>query len=127
MHFLFRLILFFYVWGIFTAQGQKAEETTEEVKIEETLPVTPNVTEVSAMNAEDGDGKININTADAALLETLPGIGPVLAQRIVDYRQTYGLFRTVDEIKDVSGIGDATFAEIDPLFCVCFRSPVQSV
>ena len=34
MHFLFRLILFFYVWGIFTAQGQKAEETTEEVKIE---------------------------------------------------------------------------------------------
>lgn len=62
--------------------------------------------------------KININTADPATLETLPGIGPVIAQRIVEYRQTYGLFRTIDEIKDVSGIGEATFAELEPWITV---------
>ena len=74
--------------------------------------------EMPAEDTSSSDEKIDINTADAALLETLPGIGPVLAQRIVDYRQTYGLFRTVDEIKDVSGIGDATFAEIESFIIV---------
>lgn len=74
--------------------------------------------ETPAEDTSSSDEKIDINTADAALLETLPGIGPVLAQRIVDYRQTYGLFRTVDEIKDVSGIGDATFAEIESFIIV---------
>ena len=62
--------------------------------------------------------KININTADAVMLESLPGIGPVLAERIVEYRQTYGPFRTIDQIKDVSGIGDATFAELEPWITV---------
>ena len=62
--------------------------------------------------------KININTADTAMLESLPGIGPVLAERIVEYRQTYGPFRTIDQIKDVSGIGDATFAELEPWITV---------
>lgn len=64
------------------------------------------------------EDKININTADAAQLETLPGIGPVLAQKIIEYRQTYGQFRIIDQIKDVSGIGDATFAEIEPYITV---------
>ena len=62
--------------------------------------------------------KVNINTADASALESLPGIGPVIAQRIVEYRQTYGLFRTIDQIKDVSGIGEATFAELEPWITV---------
>ena len=48
---------------------------------------------------------ININTATAAQLETLPGIGPVLAQRIIDYRTEYGPFQTVGDLTNVSGIG----------------------
>ena len=55
---------------------------------------------------------VNINTANSTELETLPGIGPVLAERIVAYRQEHGAFRTIDQIKDVDGIGEATFAEI---------------
>jgi len=56
--------------------------------------------------------KININTASATELEALPGIGPALAQRIVEYRQARGPFRRPEDIKQVKGIGDAIFAEI---------------
>lgn len=56
--------------------------------------------------------KVNINTADLEQLQALDGIGPALAQRIINYRQTYGLFRTVEEIQDVKGIGTGIFAKI---------------
>ena len=52
-----------------------------------------------------GAGLVNLNTADATALETLPGIGPALAQRITEYRQQHGSFKTVDQLDEVSGIG----------------------
>jgi competence protein ComEA len=61
------------------------------------------------------DGKININTADAAALESLPGIGPVIAQRIIDHRLANGPFTQIEEIMDVSGIGPATFEKVKDL------------
>ena len=61
---------------------------------------------------------ININTASEADLEELPGIGPVLAQRIVDYRTEQGPFPTVDALDDVSGIGPATMEDLRPLITV---------
>lgn len=51
-------------------------------------------------------GLVNINTATVEELDTLPGIGPVLAQRIVDYREKNGLFSSVEELILVSGIGE---------------------
>ncbi len=56
--------------------------------------------------------RININTASAGELEALSGIGPTLAQRVVEYRQANGPFRTPEDIKNVKGIGDGIFAEI---------------
>lgn len=56
-----------------------------------------------------------INTATEPELELLPGIGPSLASAIVEYRQTHGLFRSVDELLDVPGIGAAKLALIRPL------------
>ena len=55
---------------------------------------------------------ININTAAAEQLEMLKGVGPALAQRIIDYREQNGAFKNIDEIKNVRGIGDKKFATI---------------
>ena len=61
---------------------------------------------------EQSPQKIDINRADPWLLETLPGIGEVLAQRIVDYRGENGLFKRIEDLLKVSGIGPATFEKI---------------
>lgn len=57
-------------------------------------------------------GLININTASLSELDSLPGIGPAYAQRIIDYRENHGGFKSVEEIKNVSGIGTKTFEKI---------------
>ena len=60
-----------------------------------------------------GDGqKINLNVATATDLETLPGIGEVLAQRIIEHRESNGPFTSVDELLEVSGIGEARLEDI---------------
>ena len=59
--------------------------------------------------------KVNINTADVAALDLLPGIGPALAQRIVDYRQAQGPFLRIEDIMEVPGIGPGTFEKIREL------------
>lgn len=63
--------------------------------------------------------KVNINTASVSELdEALPGIGPALAQRIVDYREQHGGFKSPDEITEVSGIGDKRYEQIKDLITV---------
>lgn len=57
-------------------------------------------------------GLVSLNGASASDLETLPGIGPTLAQRIIDWRDTNGQFSSIEELMEVSGIGPATFAEL---------------
>ncbi|AQS59925.1 ComEA family DNA-binding protein [Desulforamulus ferrireducens] len=63
-------------------------------------------------------GKVNINTASAAELDSLPGIGPALAERIIQYRQTNGLFQEPRDLLNVSGIGEKKFAELEHLITV---------
>jgi competence protein ComEA len=63
-------------------------------------------------------GLININTATVDQLDSLPGIGPAIAQRIIDYRENMGGFKAADQITEVSGIGDATLAKIKDLITV---------
>lgn len=67
-------------------------------------------------NRSAGTGRLNVNTASAEELDrSLPGIGPTLAQRIVDYRNTHGPFRTVADLKNVSGIGERRYDQIKDL------------
>lgn len=61
---------------------------------------------------------ININTASQSELELLPGIGPVTAQKIIEFRQTNGPFSSIEAILDVPGIGDKTLAEIKDLITI---------
>ena len=65
------------------------------------------------------DGLMDLNVASAVQLETLPGIGPVRANDIVSYREQNGLFASVEEITEISGIGVATFENIVGLVAVC--------
>jgi competence protein ComEA len=68
--------------------------------------------------ATPGSQRININTATLAELDTLPEIGPVTAQRIIDYRTKNGPFKRTEDLKNVSGIGDATFEAVKDLITV---------
>lgn len=60
--------------------------------------------------AAPGDGRVSLNHADAAELDTLPRIGPALAQRIIDWREANGPFTDVAQLLDVAGIGDAVYS-----------------
>ncbi len=65
-----------------------------------------------------GDGHISLNRADAAQLQDLPGVGPVLAERIIAYRDANGPFQTVEDLLDVPGIGEAKLAAMRDLISV---------
>lgn len=85
------------------------------------VPVGEAATPLPLSSGDDGtngtepSGKLNINTATAAELETLPEIGPSLAEAIVRHRETKGAFESVDALLDVPGIGDATLNAIREL------------
>lgn len=72
----------------------------------------------SAPGATKSSGPVNLNTATVAELDALPGIGPVLAARIVAWREEHGRFSSVDELGEVAGIGDKLFARLRPAVAV---------
>jgi competence protein ComEA len=65
-----------------------------------------------------GDGRVNLNTADAAALDTLPGVGPATAAKILAWREEHGRFESVEDLLDVGGIGEAKLDAIRDLVTV---------
>ena len=61
---------------------------------------------------------MNINLADQETLESLPGIGPSLAQRIIEYRENNGKFQKIEDIQNVKGIGDSKYSNIKEKICI---------
>ena len=85
-----------------------AEQLTDGQHIH--IPTKEISLQTQSISAAASSDLVNINTANAEQLETLKGIGPALAQRIIEYREQNGAFKSIDEIKNVRGIGDKKFA-----------------
>ena len=84
----------------------------------EILPTVPSASGKSDLRTAPTPtraGKLNINTATLQELDTLPGIGPVTAQSIIDYRDQNGAFKKLDDVKKVRGIGDSLYSQIKDL------------
>lgn len=78
----------------------------------------PPATAEAAPGGAGGTGRVDINRATSEQLQTLPGIGPALAERILQHRQTHGPFRTPGDLRAVSGIGEKTFQRLADLITV---------
>jgi competence protein ComEA len=78
----------------------------------------PGTVAPSASGGTSGAGPVNLNTATLEQLDGLPGVGPVLAQHILDWRAAHGRFDSVDQLREVSGIGPSKFADLKGLVSV---------
>ena len=66
----------------------------------------------SAAAGKEEDGRVNLNTADAKTLDTLPGVGPATAQKIIDYRESEGGFQSPEDLMKIKGIGQAKYEKL---------------
>ena len=92
----------------------------QQLKVPEKNPAV-NGSQIERSNkskSADIEEKVNINTADEKALDTLPGIGPAMAKRIIEYRETEGAFQSIEDIKKIRGIGDAKFAKLKDKICI---------
>jgi competence protein ComEA len=74
--------------------------------------VSGGISGTSTLSTEQEEGKVNLNEATETDLQTLPGIGPSKAAAIIEYRETIGLFKTIEDLKEISGIGEKTFEKL---------------
>ena len=95
--------------------GQKIYIPNKNEKIDEYI-TTSNGNNIMNENnnetKERKENKVNINTANQSELDSLPGIGPSIAQRIIEYREENGNFKRIEDLQNVKGIGDAKFSDI---------------
>jgi len=110
--------------GVEPAEGETQQPILPRVLLREepTLVARPAQPTASIAPAEGKprkrSGKLDLNLATAEELQGLPGIGPVLAQRVVEQRTAHGRFRTVDDLRDVKGIGKKRMDQLRPLVMV---------
>jgi competence protein ComEA len=93
-----------------TAKTNLAEKVKDGMHI--FIPSYANTPSAQQAMSSERDGKININQADQNELDKLPGIGPAMAARIIEYREANGSFAAIEDIKKVKGIGEAKFKQL---------------
>jgi len=94
------------------AEKVKDEQMIKVTKIGENPGNQSSNTGNSSVNIAGNNGKININTASKEQLDSLPGIGAVTAQKIIDFREQHGKFQKIDDIMNVPRIGQKLFEQI---------------
>lgn len=98
------------------SDGQKVEIPNVNDNVENFMYVTDNsgdnIIVDNGNKLNEGGDKVNINTASQTELETLTGIGPSIASKIIEYREENGKFRRIEDLKNVSGIGEAKYEAI---------------
>lgn len=102
--------------GLWLRAAVWSAEGPVEIQIEEMA--SPEELPASAQGDWSLDPRVNVNTASEELLVTLPGIGPVLARRIIAYREEHGHFATLEDLLQVSGIGEKKLAALEDLIRV---------
>ena len=100
------------------AGGLKDSSDTSKINLAAKINDEQMITIPSKNSTTTYDGLININTASATLLDSLPGIGYSTATNIIEYRTTNGSFKSKEEIKLVNGIGDAIYEQIKDLITI---------
>jgi len=114
----------FLIWNRFhqnkinseNSQIAELQKQNDELRTQLSGQSQPQV--AGASTTENQSDKVNINTADATELDKLPGIGPVKAADIIAYRDSNGGFQSIEELKEVKGIGDKTFENLKDLVTV---------
>lgn len=104
--------------GGFTDGADRAQLNLARFVVDAEQIYVPIIGEVPTGGPAAASGKVNINTADEAALDTLPRVGPAMAARIIAWRETNGRFGTIEELMNVTGIGDKTFEGMKDLVTV---------
>lgn len=94
-----------------------ATASSQAQPTEETIPVEEDTSSEGPQEVLV-EKSVNLNTATLEELDLLPGVGPAIAQRIIDYREQNSGFYDIEEIMEVSGIGEKTFAKLEPYITV---------
>lgn len=89
--------------------GSQLTDSKQDLKGDSQLVGSQSSDTMKSNTNGSSNGKININLADQSQLETIPGVGPSTAKKIIDYREKEGKFSEVEDIKNISGIGDKKF------------------
>ena len=109
--------------GSVSAVATSSASVTEAVvETKNNISQPPKLSATKSMPSQEATPQvkypINLNKANSQTLDLLPGIGPALAGRIIEFRQTHGAFQTTSQLLDVSGIGEKKFAKIKDLVTV---------
>lgn len=114
------LFLILLVSGVILITGEQKPtvEFKQNQPTSSTTAIINSQSSSSTASTTPTKGKLNINKASVEELDTLPGIGAVIAGRIIDYRNKNGSFKTLTELKEVSGIGDAKYEKVKDLISI---------
>ncbi len=98
--------------------GEQIDVISIEAAAAQADPVSVSPSASTASSSSGANGVVNINTADATELQTLSGIGESKAKKIIDYREKNGAFRSIEDLSNVSGIGEKTVENLREYICV---------